>query len=311
MEVKKVSKIDKCFECESEKLIHDYYSGEIVCGDCGLVLYEQMISRGLERRAFTKEEREKRSRVGAPTSYSVHDKGLTTTIGRNSYDDFDAYGREIGPKQKAEIYRIRKWQNRLRVNDYIERNLSFALVEIHTIGNHLNLPLNVLETASIIYRKALKDRLIQGRSIKGITSAAVYAACRQCRVMRTLEEIAQASDIDKKEVGCSYRLLVKELNYYVPPFEPSQFITKYSDQLMMGRKTEEVVHKILNVARDINLTSGKEPGSFPAAAIYIASILTGERRTQNEIAKATRYTEVTIRNRSKDLEEKLMFNVYL
>jgi len=90
----------------------------------------------------------------------------------------------------------------------------------------LNLPKNILETASVIYRKAVKERLIRGRSIQGVTSAAIYLACRQCALPRTLDEIAQASSVNKKEVGRSYRFLIRELNYSIPPLKPSQYINK-------------------------------------------------------------------------------------
>ena len=84
--------VDKCPECGSDNLVHDYDTGETVCGDCGLVLYEQMMDKGPEWRAFTQEEKASRSRVGVPTSYSVHDKGLSTAI---SQVDRDAFGRKL------------------------------------------------------------------------------------------------------------------------------------------------------------------------------------------------------------------------
>ena len=71
---------ENCPECASKNLVHDYDTGETICGDCGLVLYEQMLDKGPEWRAFTSEEKASRSRVGMPTSYSIHDKGLSTTI---------------------------------------------------------------------------------------------------------------------------------------------------------------------------------------------------------------------------------------
>jgi hypothetical protein len=99
--------------------------------------------------------------------------------------------------------------------------------EITKISNNLNLPKNILETASVIYRKAVKEHLIRGRSIQGVTSAAIYVACRQCGLARTLEEIAQASNINKKEVGRSYRFLIKELNYFIPPLKPSSILQSF------------------------------------------------------------------------------------
>jgi transcription initiation factor TFIIB len=272
--------------------------------DCGFVVDSKIADRGPEWRAFDHEQRAKRTRVGAPLTYTIHDKGLSTMI---DWHDRDIYGKRLSPGQKAQIYRLRKWQRRIRVSDATERNLAFALSEISKIANNLNLPKNILETASVIYRKAVKEHLIRGRSIQGVTAAAIYVACRQCKLARTLEEIAQASNIAKKEVGRSYRFLVKELDYFIPPVKPSQYVTKFSNQLIMQGKVEEIAHKILNTAQQLKLTSGRGPTGIAAAASYIASVLTGERKTQREIAEIAQVTEVTIRNRYKELVERLMF----
>jgi transcription initiation factor TFIIB len=274
--------------------------------DCGYVVDAKIADRCPEWRAFDDEQRSKRTRVGAPLTYTIHDKGLSTTI---DWHDRDIYGKSLSPGQKAQVYRLRKWQRRIRVSDATERNLAFALSEITKISNNLNLPKNILETASVIYRKAVKERLIRGRSIQGVTSAALYLACRQCGLPRTLDEIAQASNVHKKEVGRSYRFLIKELNYSIPPLKPSQYITKFSNQLTMQGKVEEIAHKILASAKELKLTSGRGPTGIAAAASYIASVLTGERKRQREIAEIAQVTEVTIRNRYKELVERMMFEI--
>jgi len=302
------TRIQQCPECGSDRLMRDYDAAEIVCMNCGFVIAAKLADRGPEWRAFDDEQRAKRARAGAPLTYTIHDKGLSTMI---DWHDRDIYGKRLSPGQKAQIYRLRKWQRRIRVSDATERNLAFALSEITKISNTLNLPKNILETASVIYRKAVKEHLIRGRSIQGVTSAAIYVACRQCGLARTLEEIAQASSINKKEVGRSYRFLVKELNYFIPPLKPSQYITKFSNQLTMQGKVEEIAQKILITARDLKLTSGRGPTGIAAAASYIASVLTGERKTQREIAEIAQVTEVTIRNRYKELVERLMFEITL
>jgi len=301
-------KVQRCPECGSARLMRDYECAEVVCMDCGFVITAKMADRGPEWRAFTNEQRAKRTRVGAPLTYTIHDKGLSTMI---DWHDRDVYGKSLSPGQKAQVYRLRKWQRRIRVSDATERNLAFALSEITKIANNLNLPKNILETASVIYRKAVRERLIRGRSIQGVTAAAVYLACRQCKLARTLEEIAQASSVNKKEVGRSYRFLIKELDYFVPPLKPSQYITKFSNQLTMQGKVEEIAHKILITAKELKLTSGRGPTGIAAAASYIASVLTGERKTQREIAEIAQVTEVTIRNRYKELVERLMFQISL
>jgi len=299
-------KVQVCPECSSTRLMRDYECAEIVCMDCGFVVAAKIADRGPEWRAFDDEQRSKRTRVGAPLTYTIHDKGLSTTI---DWHDRDIYGKSLSPGQKAQVYRLRKWQRRIRVSDATERNLAFALSEITKISNNLNLPKNILETASVIYRKAVKEKLIRGRSIQGVTSAALYLACRQCGLPRTLDEISQASTVPKKEVGRSYRFLIKELNYSIPPLKPSQYITKFSNQLTMQGKVEEIAHKILASAKELKLTSGRGPTGIAAAASYIASVLTGERKTQREIAEIAQVTEVTIRNRYKELVEKMMFQI--
>ena len=300
--------IRKCPECGSTRLMRDYECAEIVCMGCGYVVAAKLADQGPEWRAFDDEQRAKRARAGAPLTFTIHDKGLSTMI---DWHDRDVYGKRLAPGQKAQIYRLRKWQRRIRVSDATERNLAFALSEISKIANNLNLPKNILETASVIYRKAVKERLIRGRSIQGVTAAAIYVACRQCGVARTLDEIAGASAVNKKEVGRSYRFLIKELNYFIPPLRPSQYITKFSNQLTMQGKVEEIAHKILAAAKELKLTSGRGPTGIAAAASYIASVLTGERKTQREIAEIAQVTEVTIRNRYKELVERLQFVIYL
>jgi len=168
--------------------MRDYECAEIVCMGCGFVVAAKLADQGPEWRAFDDEQRAKRARAGAPLTFTIHDKGLSTMI---DWHDRDVYGKRIAPSQKAQIYRLRKWQRRIRVSDATERNLAFALSEISKIANNLNLPKNILETASVIYRKAVKERLIRGRFIQGVTAAAIYVACRQCGLARTLDEISQ------------------------------------------------------------------------------------------------------------------------
>ena len=298
----------KCPECGCQRLVRDYESAEVVCAGCGIVIVEQMTSQGPEWRAFDAEQRSKRERVGAPTTLTMHDKGLSTII---DWKDRDIHGQSIPTTQKAQMYRLRKWQKRIRVSNATERNLSFALSELSKLTNNLNLPKNVLETASHIYRKAVKEGLVRGRSIQGTTAAALYMACRQCKIIRTLDDICEFSASEKKEIARSYRFLVRKLDYSMSPANTSQYISKFSNQLGVQGNAEEIANKILLTARKLRLTTGRGPSGMAAAISYIAWILTGERRTQREIAEVAQVTEVTIRNRYKELVENLEFVVYV
>ncbi len=300
----KAEGIRRCSECGSARLMRDYEAAEIVCMDCGFVVALNLVNRGPEWRAFDHEQYEKRARVGSPLTFTIHDKGLSTMI---DWRNRDVYGKKLSSSQKAQIYRLRKWQRRVRVSGPYERNLALALSEITKIANGLSLPRSIFETASVIYRNAVKKRLIRGRSIQEISAASVYIACRQCGLTRTLDEIAVASSVSGKKVGRSYRYLLKELNYFVPPMKPRQYVSKFLNQLTMQGKVEEIARKILVAASELKLTSGRGPKGIAAAATYIASTLIGEQMTQREIAEIAQVTEVTIRNRYKEMIKRFLF----
>jgi transcription initiation factor TFIIB len=302
----KSEKVTGCPECGNEDLIRDFEAGELVCERCGFVLSSTLFNHGPEWRAFDEEQREKRTRVGAPLTWTIHDKGLSTII---DWHDRDVYGRKLKPDQKARVYRLRKWHRRSKVSGATERNLAFALSELTKVAYKLNLPKNVLETSSVIYRRVVRKRLIRGRSIQGVAAASIYMACRQCNVIRTLEEVANAAHISKKEGGRNYRFLLRKLQTRVPPVDPTSYVSKFVSQLTLSGETESIAMKILTQAVELRLTSGRGPAGIAAAATYIASLLTDERRTQGEIAKGAHVTEVTIRNRYKELTQKLNIDV--
>lgn len=292
----------RCPECNGERFIRDYENAEIVCISCGYVIVERIEDAGPEWRAFDDDQREKRTRVGAPLTFTIHDKGLSTMI---DWRNRDTSGKSLSIGQQAQVYRLRKWQRRTRVSDATERNLAFALSELSKMNANLNLPKNILETASVIYRRAVKRNLIRGRSIQGITAAAIYMACRQCGITRTLDEISKASSINRKEVGRSYRFIMKELEESVPSYGPSYYVSRFLSQLSLFGNVEALTINILNTAKVMGLTSGRGPLGMAAAATYIASSLVNERKTQRKIAEQVNVTEVTIRNRYKELMESL------
>jgi transcription initiation factor TFIIB len=294
--------IDKCPECGSSNLVHDYDTGETVCGDCGLVLYEQMMDKGPEWRAFTQEEKASRSRVGVPTSYSVHDKGLSTAI---SQVDRDAFGRKLPLSTRLQMWRLRKWQIRSRVHSSIDRNLAQAMAELDRLSDKVYIPPPIKEKAAVTYRKALDKGLVRGRSIAAIAAAALYAACRGTGTPRTLREIAEASLVDKKDVARCYRLLLRELEVHMPIADPLTYVSKIAERTGISGKTQGIAIQILREARKKRAAAGKDPMGLAAAALYIACLKNNEKKTQKDIAEAAGVTEVTVRNRYKTLKKQL------
>ena len=294
--------VDKCPECGSSNLIHDYDTGETVCGDCGLVVYEQMMDKGPEWRAFTQEEKASRSRVGVPTSYSVHDKGLSTAI---SQVDRDAFGRKLPLSTRLQMWRLRKWQIRSRVHSSIDRNLAQAMAELDRLSDKVFIPQPIKEKAAVTYRKALDKGLVRGRSIAAIAAASLYAACRGSGTPRTLREIAEASLVDKKDVARCYRLLLRELDVHMPIADPLTYVSKIAERTGISGKTQGLAIQILRIARKKRAAAGKDPMGLAAAALYIACLQNNEKKTQKDIAEAAGVTEVTVRNRYKTLKKQL------
>lgn len=307
-EVEREETIEVCPECGSPRLIRDYRRGEFICQDCGLVIEETYIDSGPEWRAFDSEQKEKRARVGAPITYTIHDKGLSTII---DWGNKDYYGKAISVRNRAQLFRLRKWQRRIRISNATERNLAFALSELDRLASALGLPKSVREIASVIYRKSVEKNLVRGRSIEGVVAAALYAACRQAGVPRTLDEIAAYSRVDRKEVGRTYRFIARELGLKLMPTSPADYIPRFCTALGLSGEVQKKAIEIIKKAEEKELTSGRGPTGVAAAAIYIASILSGERRTQREVAEVAGVTEVTIRNRYKELAEKLGIEIIL
>jgi len=297
---------DKCAECASKNLVHDYDTGETICGDCGLVLYEQMMDKGPEWRAFTSEEKASRSRVGIPTSYSIHDKGLSTTI---SQVDRDAFGRKLPTSTRLQMWRLRKWQIRSRVHSSTDRNLAQAMSELERLSSKISISPPIREKAAVAYRKALEKGLVRGRSINAIAAAALYAACRKSGSPRSLSEIAKASLVNKKDVARCYRLLLQKLDFHMPISDPLTYVSKIAEKTGISGKTQGAAIAILREARQKRFSAGKDPMGLAAAALYIACLQNTEKNTQKDIAEASGVTEVTVRNRYKDLIRKLHIQI--
>lgn len=294
-----------CPECESKKLVMDMEMGELVCGNCGLVIEENILNQGAEWRAFNYQERKSRERVGAPTQYSHFDKGLSTTI----RVDRDAFGRPLSPEVKREMWRLRRWQIRSKFHASQDRNLMMAMGELRLLSEKLHIPSSVQEMAAVIYRKALDRGLVKGRSIAAIVAGSLYAACRFTKTPRTLKEITEASLRGQKEISRAYRLVIQNLQMEMPIDDPMDYATKIAEKAGVSSDVEGLAIKIIRDAKNNHATMGKDPSGLAAAALYIASRLKKEKITQKRLAKAAGSTEVTVRNRTKGLVKRLYLNM--
>ena len=287
-----------CPECGSTKIQYDSLRGENSCLVCGLVLQENTIDSTQEWRAFDEAQRSKRVRTGAPLTPTKHDHGITTEIGKGRGELF-----KVLPRKRAQYYRLAKWHKRLIKSK--DRNLSFAFSELQRLVSQLGLSPAIHEKVAKQYERAANESLVRGRSTESIISALLYTTCREHGAPRTLDEISKASGISRRDIGKTYRYISRKLTIRILPAKPQDYVPRFGSLLNLTEKVQVRAVKILDQATNFDVTSGKGPIGVASAALYIAAVLEGEKKTQREVADAIGVTEVTIRNRYKEIVEKL------
>jgi len=294
-----------CPYCGSTTFIFDNENGQVICARCGSVIQEHLIDQGPEWRAFTPEERESRARTGGPLN-RLTSEALTTTI---DWATKDSGGKELDIRRKLEILKYRKWQQRVRVQTSFERNLLQAMNELNRIVSQLGIPKACVDEALGVYEQVLIKGLVRGRSVEAIVAACLHMACRKLGMPRSLDEIAQFTRASRKEVARCFRLIARELGIRLPISDPKLYVPRIVEQLKLSGEILREAMKILDKAREKGLTAGKDPAGLAAAAVYVASLLKGEVRTQKEVAMAAQVTEVTVRNRYKELARELNIKI--
>jgi len=289
-----------CLRCGKKSLLTDDVTGEQFCSKCGYVVSEKINESGPERRSFSTQGGVDTTRTGAPTSLTRHDKGLSTVINPANKD---ASGKPLSSSMKSTITRLRTWDSRSQSHGSVDRNLRLALSELDRLKDKLTISSSVLEKAAYIYRKALDKKLVRGRSISSMIAASLYAACRDTETPRTLKDVAEASNVKRKEISRCYRILHKELEFKMPVVDSVQCIAKISSKLNMPEKTKRYAIKILDKTQKRQESAGKDPMGLAASALYLSCVKNGVSVTQRDIAEAAGVTEVTIRNRYKGLKD--------
>ena len=282
-----------CPECGG-KIISIQSKGENVCGQCGLVINERLLDiYHSGKRAFTKQEKEKRERTGSPISILLPDMGLSTVIDKNNIKNPD-------------LKRAAKWNSRMT---WDKRNMLIATTELKRIGSNLNLPGHIKKSAIRLYKEAFKKKLLRGRSINGMVAACLYFACREKKIPRTLQEILDETSVNAKNVRRCYRTIIRELNLKVPSTDPISLIPRFIAELNLDAEVEKTTINILQTFTSNYSTSGKDPKGLCAGALYLVCKVRNKRISQKEIANLVGVTEVTLRSRYKELIKKLNISI--
>ena len=289
-----------CDYCHASKFVTDQVIGETICSSCGFVISENAEDRGMERRLIS--DTVDTARTGPGLSLKMHDKGLNTRIGAQNKD---AVGKPLSGKATQMFDRLRKWDSRSQTKNSADRNLRFALIEFDKVQSKLGLSDTVVERASLFYRKAIERNIIRGRTVKSIAAACLYASCRDLGHHRSLTEIANQFVIKRKEIARAYRILFRELEFTVSVVDPIKSISKIASKIGSSEKTIRKATQILTAAQDAGIIAGKNPEIMAATAVYAACVITGESKSQTEIAAAANTSTVSIRNRIQEFKTKL------
>ena len=292
-----------CPECGSEHLIRDYTRGELLCGTCGLVINDSAIDGGPEWAAYSVEENDRLARTGAPRSYSTQNIGLTTVI---PLSNRDAHGNRIAMKEREKYYRMSKLQRHSAHSRPGERSLPEVIRVLDRVSAFMGLPRSKREEVGFLCKRALEKGLLRGRSIEALVAAAIYAACRLGGVPRTLEEVAQATGVRKKQIAKVYGSLMRELHLRIPPAHPADYVSRFCSTLGLSPAVQAEALKIIKQIDAVDSSLSLSPIGTTAAAIYLASLKAGERRPQKAIAKVAGVSEVTLRNRFQYVHDSFM-----
>lgn len=286
----------KCGFCGKSKIIEADH--EIICKNCGVVL--QTIESDLGRSEFTSDMNSKRT--GAPSSLTMHDRGLSTIIDSSNKD---SSGKPLNTNNRAAMKRLRTWDSRSQVHESIARTMREAMGSLNNMVHKLSLPDNVAEKAALIYRRANDKKLVRGRSVTMMVAACIYGSCRELGIHRTLKEMAIVSNVKRKDIARCFRLISRELELQPMVVTPETCVTKVASLCEVNGKVTNRAIKIIRKAQEIEETAGKDPIGLAAAAVYLAAVHYNISITQRNIAMRAEITEVTIRNRAKGLREML------
>ena len=297
--------IAKCQSCGNDQLITDSESGEMICDKCGRVISDKLQEVGPEWRTYATDESGGKTRTGPIPSLARHDLGLSTIIGRT---DRDASGNRLDVAMRTRMHRLKIWDSRSQVYTPTDRSLQQAFFQLDVLKDKLGLSGVIVEKSAYIYRKAQAKMLVRGRTISGVLAAAIYIACREMGAPRTLKDIATACNVKRKELSKDYRMLHSRLDLKVPQLEPMKCIAKVANMAKLGERTKRQAAEIMSNVTKKEISAGKDPMGLAASILYLSSIKTGEIITQSDIARAAGVTEVTVRNRAKEVRDKLELN---
>lgn len=285
------SDLVSCPECETAaSVVTDGSTDETYCQGCGLVLSEVTLHRGPD---WFDTSSGSRRRTGAPLTDLRHDRGLSAEIGWRT----DGKGNPLSGKAQLDLRRKRRLNSQARFDSKQKHNLAQGLVEIQRIASALDLSESVTERAGRLFRSAVAEGLLPGRSIEAFATASVYAACRLQRLPWFFEEIAEVARVEEHRVRSAYRTMNRELGLSAPPPLPQDYLSRIAADVDAPADATRYARTLLELPAVSALANGRNPCSVTAGCLYFAVRETHGRGpvSQAELAEAARVSAPSLR----------------
>ncbi len=286
----------ECPECEGAPF-PDKKTGELVCVQCGLVLEDNISDPSHTDAFFGIGQKDRRQ-------HGNFQNPATPGNARGSFISSADIQRIPDRDTRASLVRQRRKHIRASHTENKDRCSIIALNHLQSY-RILGASNALIEEAARIFRRAYEAGYIRGRSIEAFVAASLYAAYRIHGIPVSIPKLVEQSGRNKKEITNSYGLLVRGGLINVKLDKTKKEFPPILKKLNMSMAAEAECLRILDLAVKARVTQGKSPKGMAAAIIYVVGLLIDEKRIQKDIAKASGTTEVTLRNRYRDLAEKV------
>ncbi|CAG8608964.1 20692_t:CDS:2 [Racocetra persica] len=267
-----------CPDCKNPvpNIIEEFASGDLVCGDCGLVLGDRIIDTRSEWRTFANDEGDDPSRVGAAADPLLDGSQLDTIISR----------RDGGSGTARDLNKVHGRANAVK-------GLTRLIADI----------------AKQLYKRVEEEKLLRGKSTESIIAACIFIACRQENVPRTFKEICAITRVPKKEIGRCFKTLIRTFETNVTTMTSEDLMSRFCSRLHLRMEIQKAALDLTITTKSLGTLEGKSPVSVAAACIYMASCLYNQPQSTKDVSQVTGVSEVTIKNSYKLLyavREKLL-----
>ena len=280
--------------CTIPTTVTDYSNGEVICGSCGTVFEQSTIDNSQKSKILNPEDYFSKISAGPPSKPTIADSLSSKIANTNT----DSSGKHFSASSIRHFNRLRVWDSHSQSKSK-SRNLPRALTYLNSLKDKLSLSDFISENAAIFYRQASEKNLIQGNSVESMVAASVYAACRQNGVPRSLDDVAEHTNISKKTLSRCYRGLISGLSVKFDATTSIDYINKVASSVDAPEKAKRTAYRILRDFRSTQKHVGKNPIGLASAALYLSSLGMGHNISMKNFSLRNNISSLTIRKMCK------------